>query len=377
MTGSVPVTSAEDREATAAHLDQLTKPPGSLGRLETLAIWAGGVQRRTPPVPFAQVKLLIFVGDHGVAAAGTSAFPPEVTAQMVANFLRGGAAANVLADRHQVDLQVVDVAVDSDYDGLDIPASITAHRVRRSSGSIDTEDALSEQEVAAAVALGRTLADKEIDSGVDLLLVGDMGIGNTTPAAALTAALTGSDAVSVCGRGTGIDDERWMRKVSAIRDALWRARDRTADPVDLLRCIGGADFAAMAAFLARSAERGTPVILDGLPVTAAALVAEQMAPDARAYWVAGHESAEPAHALALEHLDLEPVLRLSMRLGEGSGALCALPIVQAAIATCSQMATFSQAGVTDQEDRSPSRAAAPPITEDSDDQESIPNGSNR
>jgi nicotinate-nucleotide--dimethylbenzimidazole phosphoribosyltransferase len=265
---------------------------------------------------------------------------------MVANFLSGGAAASVLCEVHGVAMQVVDVAVDSDYLELSVPVDITAHRVRRGSGSLDRTDVMSTEETAAAITLGERLADAKIDAGADLLLVGDMGIGNTTPAAALVAAVTGQDAVAVCGRGTGIDDDRWMRKVAAIRDGLWRARGLQGEPEALLHTIGGADFAAMAGFLAQSARRATPVLLDGLPVTAAALIAAQLAPDAAHWWLAGHESAEPAHLAALEHLGLDPVLRLGMRLGEGSGALTALPVVQAALATCSRMATFQSAGVS-------------------------------
>ena len=348
ITPQLPGPDADQRAETESYLDRLTKPPGSLGRLEQLAVWGAGVQERTPPRPFQQVRLVIFAGDHGVArAAGTSAFPSEVTAQMVANFHNGGAAANVLAERNGVTVRVVDAAVDSDYEGLPVPADIAEHRIRRSSGSLDREDALTRDEAEAALALGRSIADVEIDSGAELLIAGDMGIGNTTPAAALIAGITGSDAVSVCGRGTGIDDETWMRKVAAIRDGLWRARDWRPDPIALLATVGGADLGAMAGFLGRAAQRGIPALLDGVVVGAAALLAERIDHGARRWWLAGHQSAEPAHAICLDHLDLEPLLTLSMRLGEGSGALTALPILQAALATASEMATFDQAGVDD------------------------------
>ena len=233
---------------------------------------------------------MVFAGDHGIAKHGVSAYPSEVTGQMVTNFLTGGAAINVLAQVAGATVRVADLAVDADT-----PDAVAGHKVRRSSGSLDREDALTEDEVAAAIAAGRAIADEEIDGGADLLVAGDMGIGNTTPAAVLVAALTGAEPVAVVGRGTGIDDEGWMRKATAIRDGLRRARAVAADPVALLRTAGGADIAAMAAFLARAAVRRTPVVLDGVVCGAAALVAEELAPGAKAWWVAGHRSVEPAH----------------------------------------------------------------------------------
>jgi nicotinate-nucleotide--dimethylbenzimidazole phosphoribosyltransferase len=197
------------------------------------------------------------------------------------------------------------------------------------------------------VAAGRAIADEEVDSGADLLIAGDMGIGNTTPAAVLVAALTGAEPVAVVGRGTGIDDAGWMRKAAAIRDALRRARPVVREPLALLRTAGGADLAGMAGFLAQAAVRRTPVLLDGVVVGAAALVAEELAPGARAWWLAGHRSVEPAHTLTLEHLGLEPLLDLGMGLGEGSGALTALPLVLMAGRVLAEMATFADAGVSE------------------------------
>lgn len=334
--------------AARARWDILTKPPGSLGRLEDLGIWAAAVQGRCPPEPFSQVRLVLVAGDHGVVrAAGTSAYPPEVTAQMVANFLAGGAAANVLAARHDVGVRVVDAAVDSDYAGLPVPEPVRAERIRRGTGPIDRADAMTLAESERSLALGTELADREADAGADLLIVGDMGIGNTTVAATLVAALTGADAVTATGRGTGIDDATWMRKVSAVRDALWRARHDTDDMTVLLARVGGADFGVMAGLLLGAARRRTPVLLDGAVVAAAALVAARLDPGAPAWWLAGHESVEPCHSLALDSLGLQPVLRLGMRLGEGSGALAALPILQSAVALLGEMATFESAGVSE------------------------------
>ena len=235
----------------------------------------------SPSVPHSP-RLVIFAGDHGiVGAAGTSAYPPEVTAQMVLNFLAGGAAANVLARAVGVQVRVLDIAVDTDWAGSSVPAGLTRHKVRRSSGPIDRADALSRADAERAFNSGRTIADEEVDSGADLLIAGDMGIGNTTAASALVAALTGRGPVEVVGRGTGIDDDTWMRKCAAVRDALYRSRGVGADPIDLLASLGGADLAAMAGFLTQAAVRGVPVILDGAVVGAAALVAATAAPQPR------------------------------------------------------------------------------------------------
>jgi nicotinate-nucleotide--dimethylbenzimidazole phosphoribosyltransferase len=330
---------AAARDAARQRQAQLTKPAGSLGRLEELGVWVASCQGVCPPKPFARPRIVVFAGDHGVAAHGVSAFPSEVTGQMVANFAAGGAAINVLAAAAGATVRVVDMAVEGDTGAEDL-------KVRRSSGSIDREDALTDEETATAVIAGRAIADDEIDSGADLLIAGDMGIGNTTPAAVLIAALTGAEPVAVVGRGTGIDDQGWMRKAVAVRDALRRARGVGTDPLGLLRTAGGADIAATAGFLAQAAVRRTPVILDGVVVGAAALVAEEMAPGAARWWVAGHRSVEPAHQLVLERLELEPVLDLGMRLGEGSGAAVALPIVSAAVRVLAEMATFGEAGVS-------------------------------
>ncbi|QRY50442.1 nicotinate-nucleotide--dimethylbenzimidazole phosphoribosyltransferase [Mycolicibacterium septicum] len=343
-----PPVAAPDADAAAAaraRQARLTKPPGSLGRLEELSIWAASCQGECPPRPLTRARVVVFAADHGVTAAGVSAFPSAVTGQMVANFDAGGAAINVLAEVSGATVRVADIAVDCDEP---LSPAIGAHKVRRSSGNIAVEDALSAEETAAAVDAGRQIADDEVDAGADLLIAGDMGIGNTTAATTLVAALTGTEPVAVVGRGTGIDDLGWMRKAAAVRDALYRARDVTRDPLGLLRVCGGADLAAMAGFLAQAAVRRTPVLLDGLVVTAAALVAEELAPGARAWWQAGHRSTEPAHSLALSHLRLEPIVDLGMRLGEGTGAAVALPIVRAAIATLASMATFDEAGISEE-----------------------------
>ncbi|MCT7660223.1 nicotinate-nucleotide--dimethylbenzimidazole phosphoribosyltransferase [Mycobacterium deserti] len=329
--------------AARARHDRLTKPPGSLGRLEDLAVWVASCQGACPPRQFQRPRVLVFAGDHGVTADGVSAYPAEVTAQMVANFAAGGAAINVLAEAAGATVRVLDIAVDSTEP---LSASIGAHKVRRGSGNIAVEDAMTEHETLAAIDAGRRTADEEVDSGADLLIAGDMGIGNTTAATTLVAALTDSEPVAVVGRGTGVDDAGWARKTAAVRDALYRSRRSTADPVALLRICGGADLAAMAGFCAQAAVRKTPLLLDGMVVTAAALVAEKLAPGARHWWQAGHRSTEPAHAVVLRRLELEPIVDMRMRLGEGTGAAVALPVVRAAVAALASMATFDEAGIS-------------------------------
>ncbi len=331
----------DGRAAAAARRrqDTLTKPGGALGRLEDLSVWVSSCQGNCPPVQFERARVVVFAGDHGVARHGVSAYPAEVTAQMVDNIEAGGAAINVLAELAGAGVRMVDIAVDRD-------AAANPYRVRRSSGNIAVQDALSTDEAIAAIEIGRKIADEEIDAGADLLIAGDMGIGNTTAATTLVAAVTATEPVAAVGRGTGIDDRAWSRKTAAVRDALYRSRAAHADPVGLLAACGGADLAAVAGFCAQAAVRRTPLLLDGLAVTAAALVAEQLAPGARLWWQAGHRSPEPAHTLALAHLDLEPIIDLGLRLGEGTGAAMALPVVRAAVATLSSMATFTDAGVS-------------------------------
>jgi nicotinate-nucleotide--dimethylbenzimidazole phosphoribosyltransferase len=294
-----------------------------------------------------QVRVVVFAGDHGVATTGVSAYPAEVTAQMVRNVLAGGAAVNALARLAGAQVRVVDMAVDADLG--DLPAAVGEHKVRRGSGRIDIEDALTRDEVERAFAAGIAIADAEIDSGADLLVAADLGIGNTTPAAALVGSLTRNDASLVTGRGTGIDDATWMRKCAAVRDAMRRSRPVLGDQLQLLATAGGADFAAMTGFLLQAAARRTPVVLDGVVSGACALVAQRVTFRAADWWLAGHRSSEPAHALALNRLSLEPLLDLGMRLGEGTGALLAVPLVKAAAATLAEMATFDEAGVSDRD----------------------------
>lgn len=325
---------------------QLTKPAGSLGRLEELGVWLAGVQGQCPPAQIEQARVVIFAGDHGIAeAAGTSAYPSSVTAAMVANFVAGGAAINVLAEQMGASVRVLDIAVDCAPGDLGVPDSVHRHKVRRSSEPLDRADALTPDEASAALAAGARIADEEIDAGADLLIAGDMGIGNTTAAAAIVARVCGVEPAQVVGRGTGIDDDAWMRKTAAVRDALFRTRTDPPDPLLVLQRFGGADIAAMSGFLEQAVRRRTPVILDGVIPATAALLAEARLPGAAAWWRAGHRSTEPAQQRALEQLRLQPLLDLGLRLGEGTGAVLALGLVRCAVAILRDMATFDSAGV--------------------------------
>jgi len=339
VTAVVTPPSAATRVQARRRVDALAKPTGALGRLEDLAVWLAACQDRCPPAPVENVRAVVFAGDHGVAAYGVSAYPAAVTPAMVRLLDAGDAGVAVLARQHRVRLRVLDIAVNDEL--VDVPARVRAFKVRRSSGPIHLRDALTRDEVAAALTAGRAVADEEIAAGAQLLISGDMGIGNTTPAAALIAAALGLPADEVTGRGTGIDDDALAGKRDLIDRALRRAAGRADDPEDLLAALGSADIAASAAFLARAAGRGVPVLLDGVVSVAAALVADRLAPGAAAWFAAGHRSTEPAQSLALDKLGLVPLLDLGMRLGEGSGAVAAVPLVRSAALLLGEMALLS------------------------------------
>ncbi|TLW90995.1 nicotinate-nucleotide--dimethylbenzimidazole phosphoribosyltransferase [Saccharomonospora piscinae] len=292
------------------------------GALDALGDWLAARQGATHATPPRRARIVVFAADHGIAARGVSARTPGQTPALAAALEQGGTPLGVLADVSGTAIRVVDVGIDSAE-----AAEAGEFTVRRGSGAIDTEDALTGDEAERAVRAGARVADDEVDSGADLLVPAELGVGATTPASVLVAALTGTEPVAVVGRGSGIDDHAWMRKTRAVRDALRRARPVLTDPMDLLRTVGGADVAALAGFLAQAAVRRTPVLLDGLVVCAAALLAEELAPGARSWWAAAHLTTEPAHALALEHLDLEPVLDLGFAEGSGTGAAALLPLL--------------------------------------------------
>ena len=320
--------SAEIRAQAAERLAGLATPAGALGRLGDLAVWVAATQGGVPPEPVDRVRAVIFAGDHGVADHGVSAYPKAVTPAMVRTFLVGRAGVSVLASQHGVTVRVLDIAVDDDLDG--VHPAVQAFKVRRGCGAIHVEDAMTPAETQSALDAGAAVAAEEIAAGAQLLVSGDMGIGNTTPAAALIGASLGVPPVEVTGRGTGIDETAWAHKIEVVDAALDRAGDRIDDPVDTLTALGSPDIAAAAGFMAAAARAGVPVLLDGLISVASALMAERLAPGAAAWFAAGHRSTEPAQSLALDKLGLVPVLDLGMRLGEGSGAVAAVPVVRSA-----------------------------------------------
>ncbi|MCY7401825.1 MAG: nicotinate-nucleotide--dimethylbenzimidazole phosphoribosyltransferase [Nocardioides sp.] len=321
-------------------LEGLATPPGALGRVGELGVWLAAAQGVVPPRPLDDARLVVFAGDHGVAAHGVSAYPPAVTEAMVRTIVAGRAGVSALATAHGVRVTVLDIAVDADL--ADLPAEVTERKVRRGSGAIHLTDALTRKEAEQSLALGRLVAKEQIDAGAQLLMTGDLGIGNTTPAAALVAAVLGLPADEVTGRGTGIDDEGWIRKRDVVAQALDRVAGRTDDPTEVLTALGSADLAAATGFLIEASTSGVPVLLDGLMSLACAVVAEAMAPGASAWWVAGHRSTEPAQSHALKSLGLEPLLDLGMRLGEGSGAVAALPVLRSGIAVLRDVALLSE-----------------------------------
>jgi nicotinate-nucleotide--dimethylbenzimidazole phosphoribosyltransferase len=339
--GPVRPRSAGAEAAARARLDTLVKPLGALGRLEDLAAWLAGAQDRCPPFPLDRVTAVVFAGDHGVAGEGVSAYPREVTGAMVGAFLAGMAGVSVAARLHGVAVTAYDIAVDADLPGL--PPAVGAHKIRRGSGSIDREDALAPGEAVRACAAGAAIADERIAAGVDLLIPGDMGIGNTTVAAALVAASLDVPAEAAVGTGTGIDAAALAHKTAVVRAAL--ARPRAPGPLGVLTALGSADAAATVGFLLRAAARGVPVLLDGVYSCACALVAARAVPTAVDWWLAGHRSTEPAQRLALDALGLHPILDLEMRLGEGSGAVTAVPVLRTAQALLAGMGTLADLGV--------------------------------
>ncbi|MFC5724644.1 nicotinate-nucleotide--dimethylbenzimidazole phosphoribosyltransferase [Streptomyces gamaensis] len=311
-------------------------PPGALGRLDELAEWLAAAQGSASVRPVERVTALVFAGDHKVAELGVSAGPQGGAVELVKAALAGESAAAVLARRAGVRLRVVDMAVDCDP--AELPEEVTRYRVRRGSGRIDIEDALTAEEAETAFRTGTALADEEADAGTDLVVLGDLSVGGTTAAGTLIGALCGTDASVVTGRGgAGIDDLAWMSKCAAIRDALRRARPVLGDQLALLAASGGADLAAATGFLLQSAVRRTPVILDGVVSAACGLVAQRVAFRAPDWWLAGHASGDPAQAKALDRMALNPLLDHGVTVGEGTGALLALPMVQAAAALAAEL----------------------------------------
>ena len=337
----------------ARRLDRLTKPPGSLGRLETLAMELAGI-RGELVTSIDRPAIAVFAGDHGITAQAVSAYPSDVTRQMVANFASGGAAINVLSRAAGADLVVVDVGVA----GADpVPAAsatdggsrLVSARVRDGTRDFSVEHAMTPAETAAAIRVGSSIAAELVEAGCDLLGVGEMGIGNTTAASAIVAALTGRPAIDVTGRGTGLDDAGVRHKAAVIDAALALHRPDANRPLDVLAAVGGLEIAALVGAILGAAAARTPVVLDGFITGAAALVAARLAPNLPARLIASHRSSEPGHAVVLGELGLEPILDLGLRLGEGSGAALAIPVIRSAARLLGDMATFESAGISDRD----------------------------
>ena len=341
-----PVDGAAAQAAAVLH-NQLTKPAGSLGRLEKIGIQLAAIASRCPPPVPEPVTIAVFAADHGVVAAGVTAWPQEVTAQMVANFCAGGAAINVLARHVGAEVIVVDVGVATPIRAG--TPGLLQRAVRPGTGNIAVEPAMTPEEARSALDVGADMATQAADGGARMLVTGDMGIGNTTASAAVIAAITGLPARAVTGRGAGADDAALARKTEVVE----RARQRVpaqADPLTVLAEVGGLEIAALAGFIVGAASRRLPVVIDGVIADAAALAAAAMVPDTAGYLIGGHRSHEPGSAAVLAHLGIEPLLDLEMRLGEGSGATLAVPLVQAAAKILAEMATFDSAGVADKQE---------------------------
>jgi nicotinate-nucleotide--dimethylbenzimidazole phosphoribosyltransferase len=341
----VPPSSDAARQARDRHAS-LTKPRGSLGGLEELGIRLAGMCAQCPPRLPEPVAVAVFAGDHGVHAEGVSPWPQEVTAQMVRNFLSGGAAINVLARQCGAEVLVVDVGVAS---ALGAARGLLDRRVRAGTADMTSGPAMSLLEAQRAVEVGIEVAADLVGQGNGLLVAGDMGIANTTPAAALIAVFCRREVAEVTGRGTGIDDATFDHKVAVIEAALSRHEPSADRPLEALAAVGGFEHAAIAGFLIGAAARRTPVLVDGVISCSAALVAHALCPDAVGYWIAGHRSSEPGAGIALAALGLDPLVDLGLRLGEGSGAVVAVPLVQSAARILREMATFDSAGITEKD----------------------------
>ena len=326
--------------ARARH-DLLTKPPGSLGGLEAVGVRLASIYGTPKPV-VRDKAVAVFAADHGVTAAGVSAYPKEVTVGMVGNFLRGGAAVNALSAVAGASLLVVDVGVDAD---LPEHPGLLRRKVARGTANLLNSPAMTTDETRAALEVGAEVARRLITEGADLLVGGEMGIGNTTPAAALTALFTGEPVRAVTGRGTGVTDAGLKHKITVIERALARHQPEREEPLGALAKVGGLEIAALVGFYLMAARERVPIVLDGFIATSAALVAVVLNEHVRDHLFASHASAEPGHRVQLEHLGLEPLFNFGLRLGEGSGGVLALPLLESAARVLTDMATFEEAGL--------------------------------
>jgi nicotinate-nucleotide--dimethylbenzimidazole phosphoribosyltransferase len=338
----VPPVNSATQNAARTRQEQLTKPAGSLGQLEDLSVQLAAISGQLK-TPLARKAVIVMAGDHGIAHEGVSAYPAEVTPQMVLNFLHGGAAINVLARQASARVIVVDVGVNANFDPV---PGLRRRKVARGTQNMAQGPALTRAQTEEAIAVGLNIVEEEFAEGLDVIATGDMGIGNTTPSAAICAVMTGLPAAQVTGRGTGVDDAGWQHKVSLIERALEVNQPDRSDPLDVLSKVGGLEIAGLTGVIIGGAAHRLPVVIDGFISGAAALIAAALVPEVKPYLIAAHQSVEIGHRAMLEHLGLHPLLNLNLRLGEGTGAALAFHLLEAAVRILNDMATFGDAGVS-------------------------------
>ncbi len=340
---TIPPLDLDAQAAALARQATLTKPLGSLGRLEALSVQLAAVSGQARP-SVARKAIIVMAGDHGVAAEGVSAYPAEVTPQMVLNFVHGGAAINVLGRQANARVVVVDVGVAADLPSL---PGLVLRKVAHGTQNMARGPAMSRQQAEAALSVGVEVVQAEIAKGLDLVATGDMGIGNTTPSAAIVAVITGRPVAQVTGRGTGVDDAALTRKVATIERALAVNQPDPKDALDVLSKVGGLEIAGLAGVILGAAAQRVPVVIDGFISGAAALIAAGLRPEVKPYLIAAHQSVEIGHRAALNWLGLRPVFELDLRLGEGTGAALAFHVIEASARLLNEMATFADAGVSE------------------------------
>lgn len=332
-------------EAARARQDTLTKPRGSLGRLEELSIQLAGM--KADPFPSVERKaVIVMAADHGVTLEGVSAYPSDVTAQMVLNFVRGGAAINVLAHQARARVTVVDIGVTAGFEPL---PGLVRRKVMRGSRNMAQGPAMRREEAEQALQAGVDVLDEEAARGLDLVATGDMGIGNTTPSSAIAAVMTGLPLAQVVGRGTGIDDEGLERKIKVIGQALAVNQPDPSEALDILHKVGGLEIAGLAGVMIAAAYHRIPIVVDGFISTASAMIAVGLAPGVRQYLISSHQSVEIGHRAMLKYLNVKPLLDLNLRLGEGTGSVLAFHLIEASTRILREMATFEEAGVSDKQ----------------------------
>ena len=339
---SIPKIDETARKTAVSRQNQLTKPAGSLGRLEEIAIQIAGITGNPRP-KFQQKGVIVMAADHGVTTEGVSAYPAEVTPQMVLNFLYGGAAVNVLAKQADASVTIVDIGVNAE---MPKHPFLIQRKVAMGTQNMAQGPAMSRAQAEQALQVGLDVVQAKIDEGLDLVAIGEMGIGNTTAATAITAVFTQQPIAKITGRGTGIDDQRLAHKIQIVERAIAVNQPNTEDPLDVLAKVGGLEIAGLVGVVIGAAAQHVPVVMDGFIASSAALVAAKLVPEIRPYLVAGHSSVEPGHQAILKELNLVPLLNLDLRLGEGTGAVLAFHLIEAAVRSLDEMATFAEAAVS-------------------------------